>query len=295
MTEKQSGRSFAQIDPHKELVKILRGVSGRYGLFDIFRDFVTMAACAISNAVDLKHYEEREALYMKTVKKYTSEEACEIAKGLAIVTMALETGPQDFLGTAFMQLDLGDAWKGQFFTPFEIAKLMAMVTMGDAKSIIEREGFITVSDCCVGAGSMIIAAAEVLKSQGINYQRHMHTIAGDIDSTAVYMAYIQASLLHMPAVIYHGNSLTVEVWSEWRTPAHVLGFWDSKLRRRNQRTGTENHQVHMIEAGNVADSVSDIEGEEINTIESGPDYIDLTKASSSSAVNLRAEQIGFDF
>lgn len=45
------------------------------------------------------------------------------------------------------------------------------------------------------------------------------------------MAYVQLSLLHIPAVVYHGNSLTVETWSTWRTPAHVLGFWDVRLRR----------------------------------------------------------------
>jgi hypothetical protein len=45
------------------------------------------------------------------------------------------------------------------------------------------------------------------------------------------MAYVQLSLLHIPAVVYHGNSLSVETWSTWRTPAHVLGFWDVKLRR----------------------------------------------------------------
>ncbi len=34
-----------------------------------------------------------------------------------------------------------------------------------------------------------------------------------IDIVAVHMAYIQCSLLHIPSVIRHGNSLTNEVWS----------------------------------------------------------------------------------
>ena len=45
------------------------------------------------------------------------------------------------------------------------------------------------------------------------------------------MAYIQLSLLHVPAVVIHGNTISGECWSEWRTPAHVLGLWDVKLRR----------------------------------------------------------------
>jgi len=33
------------------------------------------------------------------------------------------------------------------------------------------------------------------------------------------MAYIQLSLYGNPAVIIHGNALTVEEWSHWFTPA----------------------------------------------------------------------------
>ena len=33
------------------------------------------------------------------------------------------------------------------------------------------------------------------------------------------MAYIQLALYNIPAVIIHGNTLTVEEWSHWFTPA----------------------------------------------------------------------------
>lgn len=286
MASNSPGRSFDRCAPDKEFVKVLQGISGRYRLFDVFRDFVTMAACAISNSVDKRNFKDREDLYMKTVKKYTKEEANQMADALGIVTVALEAGPQDFLGSVFMSLDLGDSWRGQFFTPYELAKLMAMVTLTGAPSKIEKEGFITLNDCCVGAGSMIIAAADVLHVQGINYQRHMHTIAGDIDPTAVYMAYIQASLLGMPAIIYHGNSLSLEIWSEWRTPLHVLGSWDSKLARRTL---------------NEVKTVIDVP-KEMTTIDFLPEDQNKqdvlkknTKVLLETSVNLRGEQIGFEF
>jgi hypothetical protein len=41
-----------------------------------------------------------------------------------------------------------------------------------------------------------------------------------------------ASFATIPAVVVHGNTLSVEEWSHWRTPAHILGFWDSNLKRR---------------------------------------------------------------
>ena len=31
--------------------------------------------------------------------------------------------------------------------------------------------------------------------------------------------------------VVHGNALSLEEWSHWFTPSHVLGMWDTKLRR----------------------------------------------------------------
>jgi len=220
-------------DRHQtELAKILRELAYRHGLWQVFRDFVAMSSIAMSNAVDKSQFETREAEYMKVVARYTKDEANLIAKGLGYVVMGLETGMQDFLGSLFMSLELGDSWKGQFFTPYEISYLMASITVGDrASAEIERKGFISVCDPCVGGGAMVIAAAHALQDAKINYQQHMHVVAVDIDLTAVHMAYVQLSLRHIPAVVYHGNSLSGETWSAWYTPAHVLGFWRSKLRR----------------------------------------------------------------
>lgn len=219
-------------DHQKELAKLLRELAYRHGLWQVWKDFVALSALSISNAVDRRQWTAREDEYLKIVGRYTKEEAEGMAQGLALVTLGLEVGMSDFLGSLFMALELGDAWKGQFFTPYEISRLMASMTMGDKGGPeIQERGFVTVSDPCIGGGAMVIAAAHALLDQGINYQQCMHAVACDIDIVAVHMAYIQCSLLHIPAVIYHSNSLTLKVWSEWKTPAHVLGFWDAKLNR----------------------------------------------------------------
>lgn len=111
--------------------------------------------------------------------------------------------------------------------------MMAKMQLGGdhAKRIIAERGFITVNDPCTGGGAMLIAAAHALQDEGLNHSQQMHATAKDIDIKAVHMTYIQLSLLGVPAVVVHGNSLAVEQRSVWRTPAHVLGFWDNKLRR----------------------------------------------------------------
>lgn len=208
-----------------------------------------MAALSLANAVDRRQWRQREDEYLKIVARYTKEEAEELAKGFAHVVIGLEAGMCDFLGSLFMALELGDSWKGQFFTPYDISRMMAMMTMGGkGQKEIDERGFLTVCDPCIGGGAMVIAAAHALIDSGINYQQHMHAVGVDVDIVAVHMAYIQCSLLHIPAVIYHANSLSLEIWSEWKTPAHVLGFWDSKL----NRAGASRHLVEPARPQGVA-------------------------------------------
>lgn len=57
----------------------------------------------------------------------------------------------------------------------------------------------------------------------------------DIDLLAVQMAYVHCTLLHIPALIVHGDTLRAETYSVWRTFAHVMGFWDVKLAHDSRR------------------------------------------------------------
>ena len=65
-----------------------------------------------------------------------------------------------------------------------------------------------------GSGGMIIAAAKVLKDRGINYQNVLKAVAQDLDWKAVYMCYVQLSLLGIDAVVVQGNTLSDP---DWRT------------------------------------------------------------------------------
>ncbi|TVT55715.1 MAG: N-6 DNA methylase [Azoarcus sp. PHD] len=220
------------LDPNqKEFVKLIRANAYRYRAHEVFRDFCELAALSISNSVDRIHYDRREARYLEIVKRYTHEEVNRFPAMLAELVGSLGCGFHDALGQLFMSLELGDHWKGQFFTPYEVAYLMAKMSLGDVRGLIERKGFFTLNEPAAGAGAMVIASAHAVHDQGINYQQAMHVIAQDIDATAVHMAYVQLALLHVPAIVVHGNSLAVTEWDHWATPAHVLGMWDYRLKR----------------------------------------------------------------
>src|SRR5262249_13148732 len=85
---------------------------------------------------------------------------------------------------------------------------------------------------------MVIALAQALREEGINYQQRLHVTAIDLDLLAVHMAYVHCTLLHIPAIIVHGDTLRVKTYSVWRTFAHVTGFWDAKVARDPGRRPT---------------------------------------------------------
>ena len=76
---------------------------------------------------------------------------------------------------------------------------------------------------------MVIAMTQALAAQGIEYQTKVHVTADDISAIAVHMSYVQLSLLGVPALVNRRNSLTLEHFDTWPTPAHVLGGWAYRL------------------------------------------------------------------
>jgi hypothetical protein len=213
-----------------EIIKILRDLAPRHDLWRAFSDSMEMLALALSNKVDPVCYAEREARYLDIAKTYTKDELTQISHILPLLTLAFEETFTDYLGQIFMELDLGNAHKGQFFTPYSISKLMAQITLdGDIQEIIKTKGHFTLSEPSVGSGGMVIAACDALRDQGINYQQACHATCIDVDIKAVHMAYIQLSIIGLPAVVTHGNTLLMTEQSRWGTPFHFLGGWGRKL------------------------------------------------------------------
>lgn len=220
----------------KTMIKYFNELARKHSLWNVFTDFCEMSALAIANSVDWAQYDRREKRYMEIVKKYTKEEANKIASILAELTLALQEEPTDVLGEIFMELELGNKWKGQFFTPMSVSKMMADITIADLpEEAVKEYGYFTVSEPAVGGGANIIALALAMKDKGLNYQKQMLVTATDVDIRAVHMAFIQFSLLGIPAVVIHGNTLTVEEWEHWKTPFYVIHGWESRYREDNKK------------------------------------------------------------
>lgn len=220
-------------DQHiKAALKILQRSAQRHDRYTLFSDCMEMIAISLSNSVDLQAREQREARYLEIVKRYDRETIDMFPRFLAEVTMAFEAQPDDVLGRIFTELEIHNSNRGQYFTPYPVCRMMAMATLGDAaaaRAFIDDKGYVLAMEPACGSGAMVIALAEAMREADINFQRHLHVTAIDVDARAVHMAYIQFSLLHIPAQLIVGNSLSLELRESWFTPAHILGGWSLKL------------------------------------------------------------------
>lgn len=222
--------------PQKAFLDVFGQLTNRHRSWDVWRDFITMFACSLSNPLDKEHRHKREELYLQTVKKYKKQEQELFPELAAQTVLALEENPeQDFLGSIFMSLNLGNEHNGQFFTPYDVCKMMAEVTMNGVLLKVERDGYISINDPCCGAGATLIAGIHVAKKHldkaNLNYQNHILVVAQDIDEVVALMCYIQLSLLGVAGYVKVGNSLTDPITGTddkenyWFTPMYFSNIW----------------------------------------------------------------------
>ena len=205
----------------KQFQKTIQQLSYTRHTWQAWQDFTELAALSIAQST--AYSEDREQTYMRTIGRYTHKEAQLIPKLLALTIEALEIQHHDFLGSMFMELELGSKWHGQFFTPYNVCKMMAQMTTS-AKEF-EEDNIVSMMEPAVGAGAIVIALCDHLRDIGINYQRQLKITARDADYIACCMCYIQLSLLGCSAIVIHGNTLTNEHNNIWITPIGMTQYY----------------------------------------------------------------------
>lgn len=145
----------------KEFMEVFKQLCYSRSSWQVWADVMSAIACSLSNAVDKTpgRYEAREKEYEQCIKRLGSVELP--AKIMGIIVMALENNPeQDFLGEMYMRLELGNHWKGQFFTSYCVCQCMAEISIGPGiETEIKGKGYLSINDPACGAGATLIAAA----------------------------------------------------------------------------------------------------------------------------------------
>lgn len=117
---------MAVIATHKDFLDIFNRISPSKHRYTVFTDFVTMFAISLHNAIVKNETWEEE--YLRCIKGYAREDQLLFPKLLATFVDISEGEPYDHFGQLFMELGFSEDRKGQFFTPPELAELMARMT-----------------------------------------------------------------------------------------------------------------------------------------------------------------------
>lgn len=202
----------------------------QHNIYDIFRDWTELAAaeihqlpyhariCAKDDA-----FEQVEAAYLEVAKRYEKGDFGIFAELLGIARMALAAEHQDFLGQCYMQLEVNNTRAGQYFTPYEVSLLLARMNLDNVEATIEDNGgWFTLLEPACGSGGMVIAAAQVLQEKRVDGGWCMYFEATDIDRLCANMTYIQTGLLGLTGVVWHGNTLSMEMRGHRFTPTARL-------------------------------------------------------------------------
>jgi len=219
----------------QSILTIIKTLNYSRDTWEVFNDFLELAAICISNIVDLKHFDEREPQYLKTINKYQPEHQKLFPEMFTELLLALDYEYQkggfvDVLGSLFHELALHNKFKGQFFTPQHICDMMGKILIGDHDKAIQELGYVHVMEPTCGSGAMVLGFAKAMRDVGYNHSQQMLVTAIDIDMKCVSMCYLQLSLYGIPAVVIHGDTLADKEWSRWYTPAYIFGGWGWRKR-----------------------------------------------------------------
>ena len=243
-------------DSQQQFSKLFTDLCQRKSSWEVWADFVAMCAITISNAFDRegKTHDDREKQYIRTINGYSQGEQQIFPRLFALLVEALEDDPdQDFLGEMFMALNLGNHWKGQFFTPYSICRAMSEITVTGLEERIGEKGWVGIHDPCCGAGALLIAARNTMVRRKHGPAEALY-VAQDIDRTAALMCYLQLSLLGCAGYVVVADSILHPIAGPgqnplllsptpeqevWLMPALYMEPWPARIQWERMRLALE--------------------------------------------------------
>ena len=225
-----------------DILKLLDKGAYKTNRYELLSDIFQCGAIAISNKFDIPQAEEREKTYLNIIKKYDKDMQYLIAEIFAkiylLLTSQIDYGFADYIGELYMKSETSSKNAGQFFTPYCISKACAetAINSSQVEQYIKDDKILTLNEPACGSGGMIIATIDTLYNKyDFNYSRNLFVECSDIDARCVYMTYLQLACTGVPAVIYQRDTLSMQTWQRWETPAYImqwLRFRDIEMRGR---------------------------------------------------------------
>lgn len=228
----------------RDAAKLITGMATRHSVYDAFRDTVEAGFHAFAKiSAPPTARDAHEDAYMRTIGRWPKDvvrQTMPAVHGLAM--RALNEGGVDFWGCLAGELGSLNTHLGQFFTPYDLCRLSAAITLGDSPFEGRTRRYITVAEPACGSGAMLLAAADHLCGLGYNPADALWVDATDVSPLAYHMCYLTLTCAGVPGVVRLGNSLTLEVTEERLTHQGILFVqkhgWPGRFPRRRKRRGT---------------------------------------------------------
>ena len=120
------------------IVKKMQSTDQKYNYDEIFFDWIKSMFYAYANTCNTEGYEDREKEFNRLVEKHGAKTMQMFYECHAELVMLFEKNIDDYLGKIHHQLGVHNKMKGQFFTPFHLAKMMAETQVSDVIKKIRR-------------------------------------------------------------------------------------------------------------------------------------------------------------
>lgn len=220
--------SASAAELRKQFVTVFNNTGVHLRRIDVYRDFISLAA----RELDLTRIHTQENLdsCRAICARYSEEDHERFKELFLLMVLSLDAEYHDFLGAVYMDLELGNKRAAQYFTPMSLQKLMARLQLPETIKMIEKEGFVKISDPASGSAGLVIAYAQCLRENGLNPSTAIFAQCIDIDPVAADMTFIQLSLCGIAAEVITGDTLRMEFNQSRHTFVYYANDFESKLK-----------------------------------------------------------------
>ena len=213
----------------KTLLKIAEITRGRISRPQTLSDFLAYCALLLSIRTDPVHTEQRSKSLERLKANYKKDEWEAFHQGLVDLCRTFVRNIQvgryeDLFAGSFTQVRATSRALKQDFTPVDVGKLIGAISVSSNLSLPE-EGFFSLSDHACGSGTLLLAGAQRIADTGYNPAEQLVIQAADLDARCVHMTYLHLSLYGIPAVVVHGNTITLNEYDRWYTPVYLWRKW----------------------------------------------------------------------
>ncbi len=197
------------MNDNKEIISQLNHLfQSGYSPYNIFNDFIDLILYALQGD---------DEQYLKIVHKYPNKkpighrEIDYYHTAFQMLQYEMRQSNSDVLGELYMQWNMSNKYKGQFFTPKHVASFMAQITNPTGGRIL---------DPSCGSGVMLVEAIKTMKHDDLDKA----TFYGqDIDLTCVKMTALNLCFFNVNGYVIQGNTLTMECNKVYQTRRSIYG------------------------------------------------------------------------